>query len=296
MVEEFWDDMIELLMPNVTIFSLAEEKRLRQLIWKAVDLNDMGYVDWGKKIKHVRISNPSQIASALGELSQSSLNMHDQIIYISAPYAFDYIIKTRLDSALKYYHNIRWTGKMWVWSPTAGYVVEDLGFGNITIGLIPKQPDPYPHFIAHKDSTKWNSARLIRLLHRFTAQANTTFLDDDKANKILSFFKSKFPLTSAEKIDWDKIEKKVTVGRDPGKIIPALEQLLEKPVSMIAYVNWCDTDLPLVKVDLRDAISRYDQIVAVAGETVIFNPTARYVIEVDDLGNITVGVLTQHKD
>ena len=171
-----------------------------------------------------------------------------------------------------------------------GYAIEDTGYG-IIIGLIPQQLDPYPHFVAHKDSTKCSSALLVKLLHCFTTQANTTFLDDDKANKILSFFQSKFPLTPAEKIDWNKIEKKVTIGRDPGKIIPTLEQLLEKPVSMTAFINWCDADIPLVKIDLCDTLARYDQIVAVARETVIFNPTARYAIEIDRLGDITVGVL-----
>lgn len=296
MVGEFWNNLVRLLTPNISICPHSINNAAEKFIWTSLKIQGFGWIDWKLYPQNIQVNDPSKITSCLEKLLGRRLNESDQIVYIFNMYDLPNVVKTRLDLVLKNYADMPWTDKLWIWQPTTGFVIEDLDAGNITIGLIPKQTGPEAYFRREKIISLCDQTRLITLFNSFIGQSKISFLKENQADRVIAFFKNTFPLTVTEKIDWHRIENKVFIGKDPRKIIPTLEQLDSNPLNRTAYIKWCDPALPLMKINLQDAIARYNQIIAVANETIIFNAMEGYVIEIDEQNRITTGIMMHRKE
>lgn len=119
---------------------------------------------------------------------------------------------------------------------------------------------------------------------------DTQVLPLDESQKVSNLFCQLFPLTDWGKIDWGKIEQKMTVEK-PYQIIPALEKLIPGTIDKSVYIEWSDNDIPAIAADLDTVIDNFCDVSCVASEKFIFNPLAGYIIEERSFDTITVGVL-----
>ena len=91
-------------------------------------------IDWNKINKKVIISAPDQIVINLEQLLSHPI---EQTIYVlwndlSLP-----IIKTDLDSVLKYFDDVTCVGfETWFFNPSEGYIVEFYYLGELNAGLV----------------------------------------------------------------------------------------------------------------------------------------------------------------
>ncbi len=108
---------------------------------------------------------------------------------------------------------------------------------------------------------------------------------------LTDIFKDTYPLTRWGKIDWDEIDYKIDVGYDQNNILPALQQLIQKPIDTSVYIEWSDGGLPIIKADLLDIIKHFDDVTCVAFEKFIFNPYVGYIIEILPGDSMAVGLV-----
>jgi hypothetical protein len=157
---------------------------------------------------------------------------------------------------------------------------------------VPKTKDLFPQFELKKDTFARGLFGYSSLLGLYTRYCGITMFDAFESNKILPSLQKIVSLTSWGHIDWEAIQQKTVVGGDPSHIIPALEKLYGKPLDQTVYVEWRDADLPLISADLGQLLTHYRELTALSIETIIFNLTTPYIIEINVSGIITVGILT----
>lgn len=121
-----------------------------------------------------------------------------------------------------------------------------------------------------------------------------SLLPDEQADQVTEKLELMHPITDWGKIDWEKINIKIFVGYNPDNIIPCLEKLLKRPLTIQdkhVYIDWSDGQLPAIKANLDNIVKYFDDVVCVAFEKFIFNPLLGYIIEVRTSGEITVGLV-----
>ena len=93
------------------------------------------------------------------------------------------------------------------------------------------------------------------------------------------------------KVNWDFIARKKFIGCDPSKIIPTLEDFLQKSINKSVYIEWSSGSFPVIEADLDLIVKFFDDVSCVAMEKFIFNSVQGYIIEVRTGDEITVGLL-----
>lgn len=112
-----------------------------------------------------------------------------------------------------------------------------------------------------------------------------------ESDKVSESFIEHFPMTPWGKIDWKKFNHKIAIGNSPIKIISALEKLFCRQFDKTVYIDWSEgtDDISIIKTNLNLVVKHFDNITCVACDKFIFNLNERYVVEVQHLGDITVG-------
>lgn len=121
------------------------------------------------------------------------------------------------------------------------------------------------------------------------------FLSKFESEKMFEMFKQLVPITDWGKVDWSKIKKHVFIGYDPERILVTLNNLIGKGYDKSVYVVWSTAGIPVIQTDLNSIINHFDDVVCVAFETFIFNPTIGYVIEIKGGDEATVGIVPEDR-
>lgn len=115
-------------------------------------------------------------------------------------------------------------------------------------------------------------------------------LQDEKA--VSKLYNQIYPITRSGKVDWNRIENKISIENDnPTDIIPALEKLIKGPLDKNVYIDWDGGPKPMIKTDLDKVIAQFFYVRRASFDQFLFNPTVGYIIEVRSWGDITVGVV-----
>ena len=130
-----------------------------------------------------------------------------------------------------------------------------------------------------------------RLFRECVESLHAELLSLNDSNKITILFEKTIPMTKWGKIDWEKIDKKINIGYDPIRIIPALEELIKESLDKSVYIEWSDGGLPVIKTNLDAVINHFDDVTCVSFEKFIFNPQQGYIIEILASDEMTVGVV-----
>ncbi len=284
MNEDLWNEVMAQLMPNVTMFSGSEDI---QLIKQIGCLRDT--IDENKNLHKFPFSDQSEIVTILEKLLNRSF---DDTVYLYSPELFVSVIKASLRKIIELQYKIFYSDPVWLWNPTEGYMIEDSNVDCRIVVLVPKTKDLFPQFELKKDTFARGLFGYSSLLGLYTRYCGITMFDAFESNKILPSLQKIVSLTSWGHIDWEAIQQKTVVGEDPNQIIPALEKLNGKPFDHTVYVEWCDADLPLISADLGQLLTHYRELRALSIETILFNLTTPYIIEINVSGIITVGILT----
>lgn len=122
--------------------------------------------------------------------------------------------------------------------------------------------------------------------------AHVVILNKQESDKIFDLFENKVSIyQSGSRIDWEKIDKKITID-SPDQTISALEQLLQKPDTTV-YVFWNDGSLPVIKTDINLVLLHFEDVICVGFETWLYNPHQGYIIEYYYLGDMHVGLVNK---
>ncbi len=284
MPTEFWNKLTEQLMPNVAIFYPTEgEQLIKQIEYFHTMIGD------DASLKRMSFSDQSEVVPILEKLLNRPF---DDTVYIYAPDYFVSVIKAPIRKIIEYQYKIFSSHPVWLWNPTEGYMIEDSNVDCRIVVLVPKTKDLFPQFELKKDTFARGLFGYSSLLGLYTRYCGITMFDAFESNKILPSLQKIVSLTSWGHIDWEAIQQKTVVGEDPNQIIPALEKLNGKPFDHTVYVEWCDADLPLISADLGQLLTHYRELRALSIETILFNLTTPYIIEINVSGIITVGILT----
>lgn len=120
---------------------------------------------------------------------------------------------------------------------------------------------------------------------------NAQLLPKEESDYLSKLFDKMFPITKWGKIDWSKIDKKITIGYNPQQIIPALQKLMTQPVDKTIYIEWSTASIPVIKTNLDSLINHFDDVTCVSFEKFIFNPHQGYIIEILPSDEMTIGIM-----
>ena len=119
-------------------------------------------------------------------------------------------------------------------------------------------------------------------------------LSEDETDAQWDLLRDTYPFGRQGTVEWGNVNKKVFLQNHANQIKATLEQLLGKAADNEVYIQWSDSELPIVKTNLDAALKIFNQLAQVTSEFFIFNPTQRYLVEVVDAKNstkkITVGL------
>lgn len=96
-----------------------------------------------------------------------------------------------------------------------------------------------------------------------------------------------FPITSWGRINWEKVNKKITI-QSVYDLIPLLKKT-EKKVAEPIYIVWDDAGIPLIKSKLEPIIKNIDDVTAVSFDTWLYCPSEGWIVEFHHDGEITLG-------
>ncbi len=284
MNEDFWNELMAHLLPNITIFPWYE----KDAVLESIAL----FIDWEKHPQHFNFGSPEEIMPLLNKLLKRTF---DETVYVYAPHDLFSVFRAPLKTIVQNYEHIYHTDYLWLWNPAEGYVVEDDGYGRCTVGLVPKTKDPYPYFFECKKSFfLCDDFSLNYPFRDFSSCYGLKIVADGEANKVLASFQATYPLTPSGEINWREITRKTIVGKNPGRITLELEKIVGSNISQPAYIEWNDENLPLIQVDLNNIISHYGQLLDFSLKTTIFDPMVNYAIEIAPTGEITLGSVEQN--
>lgn len=105
--------------------------------------------------------------------------------------------------------------------------------------------------------------------------------------EILNKFDKDYPLTFWGRINWDEVEKKVQTFS-----VEEISKILKennKIFSSVVYIIGSDPKIPILECKLDKILEFFDDVTAVSPNTWLYNPSARWVIEVYHDGEITIG-------
>lgn len=278
--------LLKYLLPHTTNLTSDQASLLRRELFQRFK---MGYhVYWTYFPIHAKVVTACEISSFIKH--NLGMDCMEQV-YLIWEYGNFHATKTTLNNFLTNYENIKHLSREWfVWNPR-GFVIHFCD-GETVIGAVPQLADP----ISVVSLTKYTKVVFPSLNHGFfnyfLKSLDIECLDDDQSNRWIAFFANKFPMTSFGNIDWDKIDdKKVINFHDYPSIRSILEGLMGSQLNLLVYLCWRDNGIPLIKTNLNLVIENFKALREVADEIFIFNPTARYVIEVRYPQEITIGVL-----
>ncbi len=295
MISQLWKNAIEAISPNVTVFSQSDADRIVRVIEKTIQLTPRQYVDWNKYQPHVTSYGTKEAIATLEKLLQRPITETNTSVYAIFVFeSFSTVIKTDIITLLQHYRMVRWNfSNIIIWNPAEGYAIENHRLYDFHIGLAEKGGDPAPEFTFKKNMLFYSFMRHKGPFHELTRAFGLEIFADDEANTILAKFQSMLPFTMWRCIDWDKIEKKIFVGKDENNVLPALYTLLKKPFDTEIYICLKQPEAPLMRINLTPETARYRLIWSRACGTFLFNLEERYVIEVDLQGNIMVGLIPE---
>ncbi|MFN6497299.1 MAG: hypothetical protein RMX65_009870 [Nostoc sp. DedQUE01] len=119
---------------------------------------------------------------------------------------------------------------------------------------------------------------------------NTTVLSSQETENIFSIFEAQFPITRWARIDWGKINQKITVNSNDEIISYLQHHFTQEDLEEKLYILWNDASLPAVQAKLEQIIRVRDDVTAVSFDTWIFSLKFKYVIEFYHEGEITIGI------
>lgn len=109
-------------------------------------------------------------------------------------------------------------------------------------------------------------------------------VDVQKSQEIFRKFEGTFPITKYARVDWSKIEKKVSISSIP-EITENVDENLE------VMILWDNARLPVVSSTIKEVISVIDDVTAVSFDTWLFSPQEKIVVEFYHEGQVTLGRL-----
>lgn len=273
-------------LPHIRFFNPEESERIRDFMFQKFGIGES--INWSVCSEYFFLKGPEEIRPSLEDLFGSGF---DEKIYMLWDNGLLCAAKTSLENLLKNYEYLEKDGiEMWFWGAEVGYIMQYCR-GIIKLGVLQKITDHWP-FNAIEKNTLNTFPRLFHpIFSSLICSLGMEFISDCEANKYLKFFQDKFPFSPWGNIDWDKIEKKLIIEDDVSRIQDFLGTSFADHLNMSVFVDWRDSEIPLVKTNLNFVMEHFRVLRSVANEMFIFNPTARYVIEVRYPSGITVGVL-----
>lgn len=127
----------------------------------------------------------------------------------------------------------------------------------------------------------------VQLLECLNNLEHGSILSEDETDAQWDLLKDTFPFGREGTVEWGSVNKKVFLHNHVSHIKATLEQLLGKAADSEVYIQWSDSELPIVKTNLDAALKIFNQLAQVTTEFFIFNPTQRYLVEVLDAKNST---------
>lgn len=118
---------------------------------------------------------------------------------------------------------------------------------------------------------------------------NAKISEENIVDKVLDNFDTHFPLTAWGRIDWKDVENKYSVS-SLEEIIPTLKAKLKDPSKPI-FIIGSDPTVPILESKLDKVLEVFDDVEAVNPITWFFCPSDGWVVQIDDDGTITIGLI-----
>jgi hypothetical protein len=119
-------------------------------------------------------------------------------------------------------------------------------------------------------------------------RSNSQILLSSESEQIYDRLQDDFPFTWWGRIDWDNVEKKISVKEC--EIINNIQLNIE-PKSNRVFILWGYGPYPVISTDIESAINNIEEINAIGHDQWIYCPLNKYVIEFYHNGEITIGWL-----
>lgn len=116
--------------------------------------------------------------------------------------------------------------------------------------------------------------------------ANVKILTQNQGEDVFDALEFIYPITSWGRIDWEKVEEKVTLKSIDQ--IPRAFSLGKTEKDLTMFVLWNNASFSVIKSKLSKVLEAIDDVV-VGSDTWLFNPSVNCVIEFYHEGELTIG-------
>lgn len=281
-------EIIKRLYPTVYLFSRKKSDYLWNLFRVLVISPDGWGINRQSFDKRVEVGSYSEIEPLLEKLLGKNF---DRTIYL---FELGVVIKTLLELAIENLEDIFHVSNedVFLWNPGAGYIVQRSHDGKIFVGIVSSQVDPYPVYSLERETDLPAIFEKRNPFRVYLKSYGLEIIPDDEADRVVSWFLKKYPLTKWGTIDWKMFPEKVVHHNNaPEKILPTLEVLINYSGENDIYLLWNDAAIPLIKTDILSVTRAYNEVRQIAHEFFVFNVSNSFVISITAWGDITVGVL-----